>query len=105
MDDPLPVRGFERLRDLPGDRQRLSEWHWRTRDPPRQIIAVDQFHHDRPSARSGVLQAVDLRDARVVERRECLRLALKPRDTIGIGRKRRRQDLQRDVARERRIAR
>ncbi len=27
MDDPLLVRGFERLGDLPRDRQRLVEWH------------------------------------------------------------------------------
>jgi len=48
---------------------------------------------------------VDRRDVRVIERREQLRLALEACETIGIQRESRRQDFQRDVSIELRIAR
>jgi hypothetical protein len=47
MDDALLMRGFERLRDLLRDRQRLVEWNRATRDALRQILAFDEFHHQR----------------------------------------------------------
>ena len=47
MDDPLLVRGFERLRDLLRDRQRLVERDRAPRDPLRQVLALDEFHHER----------------------------------------------------------
>ena len=50
------------------------------------------------------LEAVDLRDVRMIERREHLRFALEPRQPIGIGRERVRQDLDRDVAIQLRVA-
>ena len=78
MDDPLLVRGFERLRDLPRDRQRLVERDRSTRDPLRQIVAVDQFHHERLDA-VGVLQPVDGRDVRMIQRREDFRFTLEAR--------------------------
>ena len=43
----------------------------------------DQLHHQRADA-AGFLEAVDLRDVRVIERREHLRFALEPREAIGI---------------------
>ena len=46
MDDALLVRRFEGVGDLPGDRQRLVEWDRPARDPLRQILALDQFHHE-----------------------------------------------------------
>jgi hypothetical protein len=48
---------------------------------------------------------VNLRDVRVIERRECLRFARKSRQPMGIGRKDIRQDLDRDVAIQLRITR
>ena len=50
MDDPLLVRGFERLGDLLRDRQRLVERDRAARDPLRQILALDEFHHERGDA-------------------------------------------------------
>ena len=53
----------------------------------------------------GVLEAVDVPDVRVIERREHLRFPPESREAIRIGRKRVRQDLQRDVAIELRVSR
>ena len=55
----------------------------------RQILALDQLHHQRADA-VGFLEAVDVRDVRMVERGERLRFALEPRQPLGIVRKRRR---------------
>jgi hypothetical protein len=52
---------FERLRDLPGDRQCVVERDRSPRDPLRQILALNEFHHERAYA-AGVFQAVDVRD-------------------------------------------
>ena len=46
MDDALLVRGFERLGDLRRDRQRLIERDRATRDALREILALDEFHHE-----------------------------------------------------------
>ena len=46
MDDALLVRGFERVRDLLRDRQRLVERDRAPRDPLREIVAFDQLHHE-----------------------------------------------------------
>src|SRR5262249_14992517 len=64
--------------------------------------ARDVLHHERGGA--GVLDPVDLGDIWVIERCERLRLALEPRDAIGVVRQALRQDLDRDVAIEARIA-
>ena len=52
-----------------------------------------------------LLQPVDCRNVRVVECREQLRLTLESRQTVGVARKRFRQDLERDLALQPRIAR
>ena len=97
MHDALFVRGFERIGDLARDGERFI-----TRDrPPQQPIgergAFDQFEHeDRHPAR--VFQPVDGADVRMIQRGEQLRFATEPRDTIGVLRKRVREDLERDVA-------
>ena len=77
MDDALLVRGFERLGDLPRDRQRFVERH-RPAAAMRSasVLALDQFHHQRADA-AGCLEPVDLRDVRVIQRRERLGLALR----------------------------
>ena len=46
-----------------------------------QILAVDELHHQRAHV-AGVLEAVDLRDVRMVERRKRLRFALEPRQAF-----------------------
>ena len=40
MNDPLLVRGFQGIRDLPGDRQRLIGRECALRDPPREIVTL-----------------------------------------------------------------
>ncbi len=72
MDDPLLVRGFERLGDLLRDGQRFIERDRAARDALRQIVALDEFHHERGDA-CAFLEAVDRGDVRMIERRERLR--------------------------------
>ena len=50
MDDPLFVRGFERLGDLLRDRQCVIERDRPLRDPVRQRRPLDQLHHEREVA-------------------------------------------------------
>ena len=47
VDDALLVRGFECLGDLPGDGQRLVERNRASRDTLREVVALDQLHHER----------------------------------------------------------
>jgi hypothetical protein len=104
MDDSLLVRRFEGLRDLLGDWQRFVDWNCAARNPLRQILTFDEFHHERANA-STFLEAVDVRDVRVVERREDLRFSLEAGEPIGIGGEGVWQDFQRDIAIQLRIAR
>ena len=50
-------------------------------------------------------EAVDRGDVRMIQRGEDFRFALETREPIGIGRERRRQDLDRDLALELRVGR
>ena len=104
MNDALLVRGFERLGDLLGDRQRLVDRDRAVRDALRQIVALDEFHHEGVDA-PGFFEAVDGRDVRVVQGRERLRFAREPRQAIGITGERVRKDLHRDIAIQLRVAR
>ena len=63
MDDPLSVRGLERLDDLPGNRQRLIERQRALRDAVREGDALDELHHERGRA-AGLLDPVDGGDVR-----------------------------------------
>ena len=71
------------------DRQRLVERQRPAGDALRQILALDQFHHQRADA-AGLLEAVDVGDVRMVERRERLGFALEPRQPLGVAGERRR---------------
>jgi len=97
VDDPELVRRLERVGDLPRDRQRLGERNRPPLEDRAQVLAVDQLHHERAGA-SRLLEPVDLRDVRVVERRERLRLSREPRDAIRVVGESRRKDLDGDVA-------
>ena len=105
VDDAALVRGLERRGDLTRDRQRFVERNRALRDAVRQRRAVDQFEHQRALRQPCFLEPVDLRDVRMIERREHLRLALESRDAIGIGGEEFGQNLDRDVAVQPRIAR
>ena len=50
MNNPLLVRGFQRLGDLLRNRQRLGKRDRSTRDALREILALDEFHHERADA-------------------------------------------------------
>ena len=73
MDDALLVRRLERLGDLLRDRQRVVERNRAARDPLRQIVTLDEFH-DEGAHPAGFFEAVDVRDVRVIQGRERLRL-------------------------------
>jgi hypothetical protein len=70
----------------------------------RQRLPFDQLHHERERA-GRFLDAVDVRDVRVVERRQHLRLSVESVEPLGIRREQLRQHLDRDVAIQPRIAR
>ena len=58
-----------------------SSRHGAARQPLRQILALDEFHHEGRDA-VGVLQPVDGRDVRMIQRGEDLRFALEPRHSF-----------------------
>jgi len=103
VDDPLLVRRLERLGDLPGDRQRIGERHRPARDEDRQVVPVDQLHDQGPHA-PRLLEAVDLRDVRMVERRQRLRFAHQPAEALRLVRELLGEDLDGDVALQPRVA-
>src|SRR5262245_32133820 len=103
MNDALLVRGFERFRDLLRDRERFIDRNRpafakslrrgkATSDALREILAVDELHHERGHA-SALFQAVDAGYVRVIQRREYFSFALKPHKPIVIGSERGRQNL------------
>ena len=81
MDDALLVRGFERLRNLLRDRQRLLDRDRAARNALRQIVALDEFHHERRDARA-LFESVDGGDVRMIQRGEDFGFALKTCEPI-----------------------
>ena len=53
------------------------------RDPLRQVVALDQFHHERVDA-VGILEPVDRGDVRMIERGEHPRFAFEAGQPVGI---------------------
>jgi hypothetical protein len=72
MDDALLGRRLERLGDLPCDGLRFVDLHRTVRDALGERRPVHQLHDQRMDA-ARVLEAVDLRDVRMIERREQMR--------------------------------
>ena len=70
----------------------------------RERLAVHQLENQEPDA-VGFFEPVDRADVRMVQRGEHPRLALEAREPIRVARERARQDLDRDVASELRVAR
>ena len=83
MDDALLVRGFKRFGDLFRDRQRFVDRDRPASDALRQIIALDQFHHQRANT-AGFFEAVDVRDIRMVQGGERLCFAVEPGQSVGV---------------------
>ena len=65
---------------------------------------LDQFQDERRRTAS-VLDTENRHDVRVMQRREHPGLALEPRAPVGVACKQRRQDLDRDIAPQARVAR
>ena len=65
VDDPLIVRGFERLRDLLRDGQGFVERQGTARDALREIVAFDELHHQGGHA-PAFFEAVDRGDVRMI---------------------------------------
>ena len=79
VDDAFLVRVFQGFGDLARDGQRFFERNRPLRNPLGERRALDQFQHQR-----ALLDAVDGRDIRMVERRQHLRLAREPRHAVGV---------------------
>ena len=103
------MRRFERVRDLFRDRERVVDRDRSAGDALRQVLALDQFHHQRSyvvSALSRTLfEPVDGGDVRMIQRGKRLRFTRESRQAVRIVRKRLRQDLDRHVAIQPGIAR
>ena len=102
MNDPAFVRGFQRLRDLPRNRQRLIDRTRSARDPLREVFALDQLH-DQCERVARPFEAVNLRDVRMIERGEDFGLALEPRQPLSVLGHVGRQHLEGDLALQRRV--
>src|SRR4029434_352261 len=85
VDDTLLVRGLQRVCDLLRARQCVTDRDWTFGNAVGERRPFDQLHDERLCV-AGVFQAVHVRDVRMVQRGENLGLALKPRQTIVIGR-------------------
>ncbi len=100
MNDAVIVRGLKRFRDLPRDRQRFVDWYRPARDPLREVLAFDQLHYDRR-----ILDTVDVRDVRMIERCQHLRLSAETGKAVRIVGDCGQQHLDRNVAIQFRVAR
>jgi hypothetical protein len=103
MHDAALVRGLERVGDLSRDAERFLQRQRPNGETLHQRLARNELHDERQRA-VAVLEPVDLRDVRMIELCEQLRLALKPREALRVAREGRRQHLDRHVALQCRIA-
>ena len=103
MDDALFVSGLQCVSDLAGDGQGFIDRDGSLRDPIRERGSVHELQHERADA-AGLFEAVNMRDMRMIEGGEDFRFALEPREPFGVARERLRQNLQRNVAIQLRVA-
>ena len=104
MNDALFVSGLQCFSDLPRDGERFIDPDGAPRDPIRERGSVHELQHERAYA-VGLFEAVNMRDVRMIEGGECFRFALEPREPFGVARERLRQDLQRHITIQLRVAR
>jgi len=102
MDDARFVGGFERVDDLPGDRERLVDRDRAPRDPIRQRRPLHELHGERLHA-AALLESVNRRDIGVIQGGQRLRLPLEAGDALGVGREDLGEDLERDLPMELRV--
>jgi hypothetical protein len=81
MHDAARMRCFERLRDLPRHGNGVANRQPAAPQPLRERRTCDILQHEKACV-TGLFQAVDRRDAWMIQRRECARLALQPPHAI-----------------------
>ena len=96
VNDALGVGRLERLRDLPGQGERLLDRQGSSGQPVVESLTRDQLE-DQEARAAGILEPVQRRDRRVAERGEEARLAVEPRLALGFAGERVRKDLERDL--------
>ena len=104
MDDAELVRRLERFGELPRDAERLGDRDRPLGDAFLERGALDELHDDRAGV-AALFEAIDVRDERMIQRREHARFAFEPRQPVRIVDDRLGQDLDRDVALEAAVAR
>jgi hypothetical protein len=104
MNDALLVRRLEPRGDLPCDGDRLANRQRALAEPVLERRPLYELKDERADA-VRLLESMDRRDMRMVERGKNAGLALEARAAIGIVRKDSRQDLDRDVAAQPAVAR
>ena len=104
MDDAQSMCGFDSFRDLLRDGHSFVERDRTFRDPIRKRRTLDELENERGRV-AAVFEAVDVRDVRMVQRREHFRFTLEPRKPLRIGDERLRQNFQRNVPLQLRVPR
>ena len=102
MNDPCFVRRFQRLGDLPRDRQRLLNRHGAADDPLGERLTGRELHHQELPA-AGFFEAVNRGDAGMVQRRQHARFALESCQALGVLGEGLGKDLDRDAPAQPRI--
>ena len=83
VDDALVVSGFEPFGHLTKERQRRVDRKRASRDSVSQSLAFDQLHDQKARAR-GLLEPMEGRYVRMIQRSKEARLALESGKTLGI---------------------
>ena len=96
MNDALFVGRFKGVRDLTRDGQRIGQRHRPARDDRGQVLALDHFHDQRMNA-AGLLEAVNVRDVWMIQRRQRLRFSCEPSEAFRVVREGLGQHFDRDV--------
>ena len=104
MHDPLVVRRRERAGDLGRDSSRIRQRQPAPSQSRGERLAVDQLEYQGADA-VVLLEAVDRADVRMIERGEDARFATEARQSFGVLRQKRRQDLDGNVALQPGVAR
>ena len=104
MNDAALVGRVERLRHLPRDRDCFGDAESVMRDSFGERHTLDEFEDEHLDPRGVFFQTVNLRDVRVVERREYLRFAAETRPAVGIVVQHGAKNLQRDITVQSRVA-
>src|SRR5262245_14516566 len=103
VDDPVVMGRFEPFGDLLSDRQRFVDRYRSLLQALGERRTFDELHDQEVSV-TVVLEPVDGRDVRMIERSGHARLAAEARDPLGIAGYIVRQDLDRDLTIETRVA-